>query len=109
MPLGKNFAFDAIYWQKIDSRFFGPSRCFDTADAWKERLEYLDDEERGDLERLVVQKLEEMKSRGLAWDPDEYTLSLIDIAKKKEISEESQKPHIEVEEVEAEVGRLAIS
>ncbi|KXG47692.1 Aminoglycoside phosphotransferase [Penicillium griseofulvum] len=80
----KNFAFDAIYWQKIDSRFFGPTRCSDTADAWKERPEYLDDEERGDMERLVVQKLEEMKSRVLAWDPDEYTLSHIDIAKKKE-------------------------
>ncbi|KAJ5200311.1 hypothetical protein N7491_008888 [Penicillium cf. griseofulvum] len=51
------------------------------------------------MEQLVVQKLE-MKSRILAWDPDEYTLVQIDIAKKKETCEESEKPHIEVDEVE---------
>lgn len=77
-----NLAFDAIYWQKIDGRFFGPTRFSDPADAWKERLEHLNAEERCDMEQLVVQKLEEMKSRVLVWDPDEYTLGHIDIAKK---------------------------
>ncbi|KAJ5561296.1 hypothetical protein N7461_000057 [Penicillium sp. DV-2018c] len=68
-----SFAFDAIYWQKIDRRFFGPTVTDDPSEAWKERLELLDDTQKSDMEWLVKRKLEEMEDRVLAWDPDEYT------------------------------------
>ncbi|KAJ6139306.1 Aminoglycoside phosphotransferase [Penicillium samsonianum] len=114
-----NFAFDAIYWQKIDWRFFGRTSCPDPADAWKERLEHLNADEKRDMKQLFVQKLEEMKSRVLAWDPDEYTLGHVDLAKKaREESEikqgtadESEKPaHIEVDatDISTEFARLAV-
>lgn len=68
-----SFAFDAIYWQKIDRRFFGPTETDDPSEAWKERLDLLDETQRVEMERLVTRKLEEMDERVLAWDPDEYT------------------------------------
>ena len=68
-----SFAFDAIYWQKIDQRFFGPTETDDPSEAWKERLDLLDENQKGEMERLVTRKLEEMENRVLAWDPDEYT------------------------------------
>ena len=67
-----SFVFDAIYWQKIDSRFFGPT-VSRPEDAWKERLNLLDEKEMDDMEKLVSRKMEEMKDRPLAWDRDEYT------------------------------------
>ncbi|OOQ83223.1 phosphotransferase family protein [Penicillium brasilianum] len=68
-----SFAFDVIYWQKIDPRFFGPSEK--PEEAWKERLVLLDEKEKYDMEQPVARKLEEMKTRILAWDPDEYTMA----------------------------------
>ena len=68
-----SFAFDAIYWQKIDQRFFGPTENKNPSEAWKERLHLLDEVERDEMERLVTKKLGEMEDRVLAWDPDEYT------------------------------------
>ena len=68
-----SFAFDAIYWQKIDRRFFGPTETDDPSEAWKERLNLLGEDQKAEMERLVTRKLEEMKDRVLAWDPDEYT------------------------------------
>ena len=68
-----SFAFDAIYWRKIDQRFFGPTKTDDPSEAWRERLGQLDEAQRDDMERLVTRKLEEMEHRVLAWDPDEYT------------------------------------
>lgn len=68
-----SFAFDAIYWQKIDRRFFGTTETDDPDEAWKERLDLLDETQRDEMERLVTRKLEEMEERVLAWDPDEYT------------------------------------
>ncbi|KAJ5104786.1 hypothetical protein NUU61_002133 [Penicillium alfredii] len=53
------FAFDSIYWQEIDQR----------------------EKDKDEMVLLVAQKLKEMESRILAWDPDEYTRSHIDIAK----------------------------
>ncbi|CAG8923077.1 unnamed protein product [Penicillium salamii] len=73
------FAFDLLYWNKIDQRFFGP--IGDVEDSWKQRVHLLSDEEQTEMERLVAQKVEEMESRVLAWDPDEHTKSHIDIAK----------------------------
>lgn len=40
-----SFAFDTIYWQKIDPRFFGPTDNPEV--AWKERLGLLDEKENG--------------------------------------------------------------
>lgn len=68
-----SFAFDTIYWQKIDRRFFGPTETDDPREAWKERLNLLDENQKAEMERLVVRKLDEMEDRVLAWDPDEYT------------------------------------
>ncbi|KAJ5782296.1 hypothetical protein N7457_004070 [Penicillium paradoxum] len=68
-----SFAFDAIYWQKIDQRFFGPTETDNPSEAWKERLDLLDETQRSEMERLVTKKLEEMEDRALAWDPDGYT------------------------------------
>ncbi|CEJ62014.1 hypothetical protein PMG11_10529 [Penicillium brasilianum] len=70
-----SFAFDSIYWQKIDQRVFGPTETDDPSDAWKERMGLLDETQKGDMERLVKRKLEKMEDRVLAWDPDEYTES----------------------------------
>lgn len=68
-----SFAFDEIYWQKIDPRFFGPSES--PEEAWKARLVLLDETEKDQMEQLVARKLQEMNTRPLAWDPDEYTLA----------------------------------
>ncbi|KAJ6024778.1 hypothetical protein N7540_005575 [Penicillium herquei] len=72
------FAFDGIYWQKIDRRFFGRGRQSNDSgfcDMWKERLDLLQPEEYDLMEKYVDQKLAEMRSgRVLAWDPDENTL-----------------------------------
>jgi hypothetical protein len=72
-------AFDSIYWNKIDQRFFGQTG--NVEDAWRERLDLLSGEEKDEMEKLVAKKVKEMESRVLAWDPDKYTLSHIDIAK----------------------------
>ncbi|PYI09414.1 hypothetical protein BO78DRAFT_394913 [Aspergillus sclerotiicarbonarius CBS 121057] len=68
-----SFAFDAIYWQKIDPRFFEHTE--DPEEAWKDRLHLLDEEEKTQMEKLVTHKLEDMKTRVLSWDPDESTLA----------------------------------
>lgn len=70
-----SFAFDAIYWQKIDPLFFTAAQSPET--AWKERLGLLGEKEIEEMEQLVAQKLEEMKTRILKWDPDEYTVEAI--------------------------------
>jgi endo-1,4-beta-mannosidase len=70
-----SFAFDAIYWQKIDPMFFKAAENPGT--AWKERLGLLGEREIEEMEQLVARKLEEMKTRVLEWDPDEYTVEAI--------------------------------
>ncbi|CAG8895264.1 unnamed protein product [Penicillium egyptiacum] len=72
-------ASDSIYRKKIDQRFFGQTD--NVEDAWRERLDLLSDKEKDEMETLVEKKLKEMENMVLAWDPDEYTLSHIDIAK----------------------------
>ncbi|CAI7651888.1 unnamed protein product [Penicillium manginii] len=68
-----SFAFDAIYWQKIDRRSLGPTQTDDPNEAWKERLNLLNENKKGEMERLVTRKLDEMEDRVLRWDRDEYT------------------------------------
>jgi hypothetical protein len=70
-----NFAFDLVYWHKIDQRFFGRTSS-PVDDVWKERLDLLEPEVRAEIEKVVAIKEEEMKTRELAWDPDDYTKEL---------------------------------
>jgi aminoglycoside phosphotransferase (APT) family kinase protein len=72
-----NFAFDLVYWHKIDQRFFGRT-CSTVDDVWKERLDLLEPEERAEIERVVAIKVEEMKTRELDWNPDEHTKKLLE-------------------------------
>ncbi|OAR04361.1 hypothetical protein LLEC1_07882 [Akanthomyces lecanii] len=71
----KNFAFDGVYWKKLDSRFFGPveGSC-EPEDVWKQRLGLLDPQTRSAMESFVERKMLETETRALAWDPDEYSL-----------------------------------
>ncbi|CAG8000102.1 unnamed protein product [Penicillium olsonii] len=76
-----NFAFDAIYWQKIDRRFFGSTTCegVDVCDIWKSRLHLLEPEEQKFMQEHVDTKIQEMNAgQVLAWDPDEYTLEYME-------------------------------
>lgn len=68
-----NFAFDSIYWEKIDQRFLESATCV-LEDVWQQRLDLLEPEERGEMEKYVALKVEEMERRDSDWDPDEYTL-----------------------------------
>ncbi|KAJ5697996.1 hypothetical protein N7462_000001 [Penicillium macrosclerotiorum] len=68
-----DFFFDAIYWNRIDERFFG-RHDGELCDVWKERLDLLTPEEEATMEEYVALKLQENKTRVLAWDPDAYTL-----------------------------------
>jgi hypothetical protein len=45
-----------------------------TEEERKERIGLLDEEEKDEMERLVVKKME-METRILQWDPDKYTLA----------------------------------
>lgn len=54
----KNFAFDAVFWKSLDSRFFGPATSAED-DRWKERLELLTEDERANMEEIVEKKLDE--------------------------------------------------
>ncbi|RAK93767.1 hypothetical protein BO79DRAFT_224229 [Aspergillus costaricaensis CBS 115574] len=40
---------------------------------WKQTLDFLGPDERVEIERFLATKLGEMKTRELAWDPDDYT------------------------------------
>ncbi|KAL1966174.1 hypothetical protein VTN77DRAFT_4726 [Rasamsonia byssochlamydoides] len=50
--------------------FNGPGAGWE-GDGWERRAELLDEEERKKLDKFVSLKLEQMKSRALAWEPDE--------------------------------------
>lgn len=65
----KSFAFDSVYWHKIDERFHGSVEKIET--AWEERLHLFEEEKKGEMESLMRQKTEDMKERVLVWDPDE--------------------------------------
>ncbi|KAL4964177.1 uncharacterized protein BDV14DRAFT_190481 [Aspergillus stella-maris] len=67
-----SFAFDLIYWRKIDQRFFGDISC-PAEDVWRHRLDLLESGERAEKENIAIRKVEEMNNRELVWDPDDYT------------------------------------
>ncbi|KFZ09260.1 hypothetical protein V501_05640 [Pseudogymnoascus sp. VKM F-4519 (FW-2642)] len=66
----KGFAFDAIFWNFLDARFFGPTAGLD-GDEWERRAGLLDEEEIMEIDSFVDQKVEELKTRVLAWEPEE--------------------------------------
>ncbi|GKZ38554.1 hypothetical protein AbraIFM66950_010836 [Aspergillus brasiliensis] len=57
----RNFAFDAIFWQKLDRRFFGPTQSPEK--SWERRVELLDEREKEEMEMLVQEKMEDMRER----------------------------------------------
>lgn len=59
-------------------------------DAWRQRLDFLEPEERADIENLVAIKLQEMKTRALAWDPDDYTKELTENASEDNAAKENE-------------------
>jgi hypothetical protein len=71
----KNFAFDAVFWKKLDGRFFGPGTSTED-DRWKERIDLLTEDEKANMEKVVEKKLEETRTRVLAWEPDEVDLEM---------------------------------
>ncbi|KAJ5088849.1 hypothetical protein N7456_012465 [Penicillium angulare] len=84
-----SFAFDEIYWKKIDPRFF--TTVENPEEAWKERLDLLNESEKEEMEMLVTRKLEQMKTRVLSWDPDEYTVEFREKIRKM-MQEQSSAP-----------------
>ncbi|KAM3449582.1 hypothetical protein MY3296_006802 [Beauveria thailandica] len=70
----KNFAFDAIFWEKLDPKFFGPGEA--PEDAWKQRLGLLDEQVRENMEPFVEKKLKDNETRELAWELDELIPSV---------------------------------
>lgn len=54
----KSWAFDMIYWAKIDRRFFGNGNLDD-------RLQVLTSEERQEIDKLVGKKMKEKEERKL--------------------------------------------
>ncbi|RAH50280.1 uncharacterized protein BO95DRAFT_438642 [Aspergillus brunneoviolaceus CBS 621.78] len=96
-----SFAFDLIYWMKIDPRFFGPTEKGPER-TWEERADLLSEEEKKEMELLVAKKMEERDTRPLAWDPDEYTLGFQQELKKRR-AKEAEKAVAEV--VEADGAR----
>ena len=71
----KSFAFDAVFWKKLDDRCFGPATSTDD-DRWKERIDLLTEDERANMEKVVEEKLEETRTRVLAWEPDEVDMKI---------------------------------
>ncbi|KAF4956497.1 hypothetical protein FGADI_3776 [Fusarium gaditjirri] len=69
----KSWAFDAMYWNFLDERFFGdrdPGVVKD--DLWKTRIDLLSDVERAAMEPFVQRKMAERKERRIVeWDETE--------------------------------------
>jgi hypothetical protein len=77
----KSWAFDAMYWNFLDERFFG-DRDGDIAkdDLWRTRLHLLSDEERVAMEPFVERKMDESKERKIVdWDEIEARKRLAEL------------------------------
>lgn len=74
----KSWAFDAIFWNHLDARFFG--KRMDDGPLWKCRLALLTDDETIGLEQFVQRKMEESKERRLvSWEGEEARSRLRDL------------------------------
>ncbi|KAJ4131771.1 hypothetical protein NW768_005968 [Fusarium equiseti] len=69
----KSWAFDAMYWNFLDERFFGDRDASVTKDdLWKTRIHLLSEEERDAMEPFVKRKIEEGRERKIMeWDEEE--------------------------------------
>lgn len=68
----KNFAFDSVYWKKLDPRFFGSSEeAITPEDVWVKRLDLLDEDTRRAMDSFVDKKMVESQTRELTWEPNE--------------------------------------
>ncbi|KAH7363556.1 hypothetical protein B0T11DRAFT_282791 [Plectosphaerella cucumerina] len=69
----KSWAFDAVFWNFLDERFFGARDSgVPDEELWKTRLELLSREEQQAMEPFVRRKMEESKDRNLVeWEPAE--------------------------------------
>ncbi|RDL32586.1 uncharacterized protein BP5553_09042 [Venustampulla echinocandica] len=62
----KSWAFDMIFWEQINSRFFGDNS------GYEDRVKLLSQEERDGMEEFVERKLNDAKTRDLDdWEKDE--------------------------------------
>ncbi|KAF4438625.1 hypothetical protein F53441_12758 [Fusarium austroafricanum] len=69
----KSWAFDAMYWNFLDERFFGDRDTSVLKEGlWKTRIDMLSDEERAAMEPFVERKMAESKERRIVeWDEAE--------------------------------------
>ncbi|KAM3447977.1 hypothetical protein NHJ6243_010146 [Beauveria neobassiana] len=69
----RNFAFDTVFWKKLDPRFFGPDEEGGalSGDTWRRRLDVLDEQARTEMDSFVEKKVAESQTRELRWEPDE--------------------------------------
>ncbi|ATY67444.1 kinase-like domain [Cordyceps militaris] len=69
----RSFAFDTVFWKKLDARFFGPDEDSGAlaGDTWTRRLPLLDEQARMAMEAFVDGKVAESQTRELRWEPDE--------------------------------------
>jgi len=69
----KSWAFDAMYWNFLDGRFFGDRDASVNKDnLWKTRVHLLSEEEREAMEPFVKRKIEEGRERKIMkWDEGE--------------------------------------
>lgn len=89
-----NFTFDAVYWRKIDQRFFGRviGEDEDLSGVWRKRLDLLQPGEKALMEECVDLKVKDRDTWRLKWDPDEYTVEWIErLRTKKEEKENEEK------------------
>ncbi|OBT69567.1 hypothetical protein VE03_00801 [Pseudogymnoascus sp. 23342-1-I1] len=66
----KGFAFDAIFWKFLDTRFFGPGLGLEGGE-WERRAGLLEEGEIMEIDGFVDRKVDELKTRILAWEPEE--------------------------------------
>ncbi|KAK0389348.1 hypothetical protein NLU13_2923 [Sarocladium strictum] len=69
----KSWAFDAVFWNFLDERFFGPRDSgVPDEELWRTRLDLLGREEKQAMEPFVKRKMDESRERLLVqWEPAE--------------------------------------
>ncbi|KAH7342377.1 phosphotransferase [Rhexocercosporidium sp. MPI-PUGE-AT-0058] len=77
----KSWAFDTVFWNYLDERFFGQREGrVQKNELWKTRENLLSEGARNAMELFVERKMEEMKERKLVeWDPEVAKCRLEDV------------------------------
>lgn len=77
----KSWAFDAVFWNFLDERFFGPRDPeVPDEDLWKTRSDLLGHEEQQAMEPFVKRKMQESQERILVdWEPAEASRRLSEL------------------------------